>query len=141
MVRMAAFWTLAILLLYGTVSLRSELAISFPTVMGRAFGANPDVPGSGIHLPLLRVGLSPAFLVAATVFVAGIFLLHRWLETPKNADLLIETESELRKVTWPTFTEAVDGSVVVVVSVVVLMLFLAGVDWLLGRWAIFFYSA
>ena len=52
-----------------------------------------------------------------------------------GADLLIETESELRKVTWPTVPEAVRSSIVVIACVLFLMAFLAGADWLLGRWA------
>jgi preprotein translocase SecE subunit len=54
------------------------------------------------------------------------------LETPKRADLLIETEHELRKVSWPTLDEAVDGSIVVVVVVLFLMGFMAVADYVLG---------
>ena len=49
--------------------------------------------------------------------------------------MLIETESELRKVTWPTMPEAVRSSVVVIACVLFLMAFLASADWVLGRWA------
>jgi preprotein translocase SecE subunit len=132
MVRMVAFWSLLILLLYGCSSLRSELAISFSGVLAKPIG--------GIRVPILRADLSPAFLIAFVTFVGGLVLLRRWLEAPKNADLMIETEAELRKVTWPTLNEAIDGSVVVIVCVLVLMVFLAGSDWLLGRWAIFFFT-
>ena len=55
------------------------------------------------------------------------------MEKPKNADLLIETESELRKVTWPTLDETVDGSIVVMVVVIFLMGFMAGADYVLGE--------
>jgi preprotein translocase SecE subunit len=141
MVRMAAFWTLAILLLYGSDWLKTELTTFFPNWLGRPFGYEEGQPRSGLYLPILHIGLSPAFLISAVALVGGIVLLHRWLEKPKNADLLIETEAELKKVTWPTFNEAVDGSVVVIVCVLVLMVFLAGVDWVLGRWALFFFSS
>jgi preprotein translocase SecE subunit len=40
----------------------------------------------------------------------------------------------MRKVTWPTFAEALNSSVVVIVCVVFLMAFLAGADWVLGQW-------
>ena len=49
--------------------------------------------------------------------------------------LLIETEQELRKVTWPTIDEAVDSSLVVAGTVMFLMTFMAGADWFLGRLA------
>ncbi len=133
MVRMVAFWTLLILLLYGCSSLRSELAIRFSGALARPIG--------GIVVPVIRTDLSAAFLIATLTFVGGVFLLFRWLDTPKNADLMIETEAELRRVTWPTLNEAIDGSVVVIVCVLVLMTFLAGTDWVLGKWAIFFFSS
>ena len=132
MVRMVAFWSLLLLLLYGCSSLKNELTLGFSGFLAKPFG--------GIRVPILRADLSPAFLISLLVFVGGVVLLRRWLEAPKNADLMIETEAELRKVTWPTLNEAIDGSVVVIVCVLVLMVFLAGSDWLLGRWAIFFFT-
>jgi preprotein translocase SecE subunit len=62
-----------------------------------------------------------------------VFFLYRWLEKPVNADLLIDTESELRKVTWPTFKDVVNSSLVVIICVVFLMAFLAGTDWMIAR--------
>ena len=49
------------------------------------------------------------------------------------ADLLIETESELRKTTWPTMDEVINSSIVVVVTVLVLGAFLALADSVLAR--------
>ena len=72
-------------------------------------------------------------ILVIVAVVAGMWFLNRTLETPKNADLLIETENELRKVTWPTLDETVDGSVVVIVVVVFLMTFMAGADYFLGE--------
>ena len=46
---------------------------------------------------------------------------------------MIDTELELRKVTWPTMQEVINSSIVVIVCVVVLMVFLAGSDLVLGR--------
>jgi preprotein translocase SecE subunit len=75
-----------------------------------------------------------ALLITAVVLFAAWFFLYRWQQTPKVADLLIETENELRKVTWPTIAEAVNSSLVVIACVLFLMGFLAGADYLLGRW-------
>ena len=82
---------------------------------------------------MLGIDLSPSFLIATGIFAVGIFILWRWSETPKVADLMIETELELRKVTWPTMPEVINSSIVVIVCVVVLMVFLAGSDLVLGR--------
>jgi preprotein translocase SecE subunit len=129
MARMVAFWTLAVLLFYGCVSLNTELASRFPDNLGRAIG--------GARIPLLGIDVTPAFLVSLVVFFGAFVLLYRWQQTPKTADLLIDTESELRKVTWPTLNEAINSSVIVIVCVAFLMAFLAGSDWVLGRWATF----
>jgi preprotein translocase SecE subunit len=129
--RMAAFWTLAVLLLYGCVQLRTELTSLFPASLGKPFGSDAGNHG-GLRLPIIGVDVSIALLLAVAVAGGGLWLLHRWLEAPKRADLLIATEHELRKVTWPSFDEAVDGSIVVVVVVVFLMGFMAAADYLLG---------
>jgi preprotein translocase SecE subunit len=123
--RLAAFWTLAILSFYGATRLYET--------MQTLFGGALDAPIAGIVVPLFAINLSPAFLIATVGFCAGIWFLYRWLESPKVADLLIETESELRKVTWPTYPEVINSSVVVVVCVLFLMAYLAGADWFLAR--------
>jgi len=129
--RMAAFWSLAILIFYGCWSLREELATRFLGADGRPRLGQPIF---GLRIPVVGVDVTPALLIATAVFVASIVALQRWQQKPKIADLLIETEAEMRKVTWPTLSEAVNSSVVVIVCVVFLMAFLAGADWLLGSW-------
>jgi preprotein translocase SecE subunit len=124
--RTIAFWTLAILIFYGCSSLRSELASRFP-----AMGS----PVGGMVIPVLGLELTPAFLLAAALFCTGLYFVQRWSSKPKNADLLIDTELELRKVTWPTYQEVVNSSLVVVFCVLFLMGFLAGADWFLARLA------
>lgn len=130
MARMAAFWSLAILYFYGCISLNQELVDFFPS--------SGDIIG-GVKVPVLGADLTAALLISLLVLAAGLYALRRWCETPKIADLLIDTESELRKVTWPTLSEAINSSVVVILCVVFLMAFLAGADWLLGTWAQFLF--
>ena len=125
MVRMAAFWSLAVLIFYGCTSLRRELSSFFPDSLG--------APIAGIRIPVLGMDLSPALLVAGLVLGVSIWLLHRFLDRPERADLLIETEAELKKVTWPTFDEAMHGSAVVIFCVLFLMFYLAGADWFIGN--------
>lgn len=123
--RMATFWSLAVLLAYGCIRMRTELSGLFPDSLGEGLG--------GMTLPLVGMPLSPALLLAIGSFALGLWFLNRTLEKPKNADLLIETESELRKVTWPSLDETIDGSIVVMVVVVFLMAFMAGTDFILGE--------
>lgn len=124
--RMTTFWSLAVLLAYGCIRMRAELTGQFPDSIGAAIQ-------EGLAIPLVNLPLSPALIASVGAFALGMWMLNRALERPKNADLLIETESELRKVTWPTVDETVDGSVVVIVVVLFLMGFMAAADYVLGN--------
>src|SRR5262245_59596887 len=109
--RMAAFWSTTALAFYGCWSLKDTL--------GAAWGGTLSAPliASMKKVPILGLPFNAATLIAAAVFVAATIALYRWQHTPKVADLLIETEAELRKVTWPTLPEAFQSSLVVIVCV------------------------
>jgi preprotein translocase SecE subunit len=127
--RLAAFWSLAILIFYGCTSLYTELTSRFAGALKAPLvTAMPKVPVVGLPV-------NWAMLITIAVLSAAVWFLYRTLEKPRAADLLIETESELRKVTWPSWAEAARSSVVVIACVLFLMIFLAGADWVLGRWA------
>ncbi len=121
--RMAAFWSIALFLLFGCTSVFRLLQ----TMKGLA------EPIAGIRIPVVGVELSPAFLISALVFVAGLVAVQRWMKTPKVADLLIDTEGELKKVAWPTLQEVTNSSLVVILCVVLIGGFLAVVDLFLAR--------
>ena len=126
MARMATFWSIAILLAYGCIRMRSELSSQFPASLGESISGDLEVP-------LLGLPVSIALIVSVIAFAVGMWFRNRTREKPRNADLLIETENELRKVTWPTIDETIDGSIVVIVVVVFLMAFMAGADYVLGE--------
>ena len=92
---------------------------------------NPAI--GGIRIPIVSVDLNGAFIVTALLFLTGVVIIRRWQQKPKVADLLIDTESELRKVTWPTMDEVTNSSLVVIVCVVIIGAFLAGADYFLGE--------
>jgi preprotein translocase SecE subunit len=52
-------------------------------------------------------------VIALVVGLAGLFGLHWVLNRPKNVDLLIETEQEMKKVSWPTLSEVWNATLVV----------------------------
>ncbi|HKX45739.1 MAG TPA: preprotein translocase subunit SecE [Planctomycetota bacterium] len=122
--RMFAFWASAALWLYGCAFLHAQLYQRIDA-LGR-----PLVPG---QVPVLGLALTGALAIAVLFAVGGVLLLLRWQNKPRTAEVLIETEKELRKVTWPTFDNLVNSSLVVVAVVLVLMGYLAGVDWFFGR--------
>jgi len=72
--------------------------------------------------------------VAALIAVAA---LASWVATRSERGaaffrFLKEADVERRKVVWPTHQEALQTAMVVIVVVIIISLFLAGVDWLLG---------
>jgi preprotein translocase SecE subunit len=74
------------------------------------------------------VTLKPILFPAAGIFLAlgyGAFL---FLNRERSVDFLVETEGEMRKVSWPARKEYVGSSVVVLVVVLVVSLFLTAVD-------------
>ncbi|MCH7787990.1 MAG: preprotein translocase subunit SecE [Acidobacteria bacterium] len=47
-----------------------------------------------------------------------------------------EVRSELRKVAWPTRSETIHYSIIVLVTIVVLTTFIAGLDWLFSKFVL-----
>lgn len=128
--RLVTFWTLAVLVFYGCYSFYGEVLLkSFKGPLGTPLVASMK------KVPIIGLELNGAMLITLALLATLLWLLYRWEQKPKVADLLIETESEMRKVTWPSVPEAVNSSIVVIVCVAFLMAFLAGADWFLGRLA------
>ncbi len=87
----------------------------------------------GATIPVLEIPVSPALLIAAAVFVLIALSLRSWLNRPKAAELLIDTEGEIRRVTWPSWPDTLNGSIVVIVTVVAMLLILSAADFLLSH--------
>jgi preprotein translocase subunit SecE len=124
MARMATFWSLVLLLLFGCSFLHETLTAYVPSL---------KQPLGGFVIPIVSVPFSGSFAISGLLFLGGLAWLYVWTQKPKVADFLIEVEAELKKVTWPTMQEVVNASIVVVICVAVLMGFLAGGDFVLGR--------
>lgn len=76
---------------------------------------------------------------APLILLAALFA-FRQFNRPKTADFLIETENELKnKVTWPSRKEEVNATIVVVVAVLVLSIYIFGVDQVLRQCIGWFY--
>jgi len=102
-------------LLDRSVSLRGALIESMPKV------------------PVFGVGFTGSFVGGLLLFLVLSFLWVRFLAKEKIAQHLIEVEAEINKVTWPTFKEASNSSIVVLVTVIILMGFLALIDFVFGQ--------
>ncbi|MBL8729663.1 MAG: preprotein translocase subunit SecE [Planctomycetes bacterium] len=121
--RMLSFWAILLLAAYGCFH-----SGGLVSVLDRYMGeSNPVLIDPFPLLGRLRV---------STCIVLGLMLLvgivtYASLHRPKIADVLIDTELEMQKVTWPTWGEAWQGTMAVTIMVVVLFLFLSVVDLLL----------
>jgi preprotein translocase SecE subunit len=131
MARLAVFWSIALLIYYGCYSLKEALISRFTHFS--AIDLESPLIASFPKIPVISVVINGALLIAVVVFAGAMFVAWRWQEKPKNAELLIETEAEMRKVTWPTRQEVFSSSVVVVCCVLFMMAFLAGADWMINR--------
>jgi len=74
--------------------------------------------------PSLYAGWWVPGLILLT-FLGFAYYVANW---PKVTDFVIETETEMKKVTWPTYREVLAATVVVIVVVIILGAFLFGVD-------------
>ncbi len=83
---------------------------------------------AGGPVPILGAPVTPALLIAVAAAIGLLLWLRRTLDKPKVADLLIESETEMRKCTWPTWDETFTSSIVVVIVMVFFMALLAGID-------------
>lgn len=119
---------LGVLGLYAAISLHNVL-LDLPNV-----AQNARIPLVGLGLTW---GLICSFALFAVlgfliyIFVAGMETGVRPLDNSgkRVVEFLIETQGELQKVSWPTKYELVGSTAVVIISVVVIGIFVLGVDW------------
>lgn len=124
---MTAFWVLFALFAYGMGVLGGGggLVTTLRNLLGKL--GSPWGDPWVAQFPILgRFDL--ATFIVLVILAAGGVLLHRLLNKPRAADLLIETESELKKVTWPSLGETWNGSIAVIVTVIALMVYLSATD-------------
>jgi preprotein translocase SecE subunit len=84
------------------------------------------------NLPLLGVPLSWKLLFCIALFFGMLWLILRYFRRPQTVDTLIETELELKKVSWPTKDESMNATWVVVLVTVLMTVTLSVFDGLLG---------
>ena len=70
-------------------------------------------------------------VVPIAVFIAVMVGLVWFLNWPRFAEFLIETEIEMRRVAWPSRASVLSSSLVVIVTVVLMSFLLFGIDRLL----------
>ena len=93
------------------------------------------IPGVELFedLPFFGTKFSWKFVLCIAIFVAGLWLVRRVLTKKSTVDALIETEQELRKVSWPTKDESINATGVVILVSVLLTAALFSFDLLFNR--------
>lgn len=119
--RRSALVILGFLWFLGGFQLYSFLE-SYPT-WGRAWG--------GAAVPLLQLPLNFALLTSVGLFAVGSMLSFFTLNRTTSVDFLVDTEIEMKKVTWPTKSDSVNATLVVIATVLVMGALLAIFDFLL----------
>lgn len=114
--------SLGLLLLYGAVALYDSLAAGW--WLEPISGLDGLL---GDEFPLAPRGFAAVLMMGLSAF--GVFVL---CNHPRYVDFLVETEAELRKVTWPTRPEIVSSSTVVVLVTVILGIYIFAVDYIIG---------
>lgn len=74
---------------------------------------------------------TPRLAVVAVVLSAGLWMAFRLVNMPRFADFLISVEAEMSKVSWPTRSDLVKSSAVVMVTIfgLAFVLFFYDVVW------------
>jgi len=94
--------------------------------------ATINVPGNEwvSDVPLIGA-ISPYNVIALVVVLLGLLGLHLLLNRQPVVDTLIDTEAEMKKVSWPSKREVKNATVVVVIVTFTMAMILFGFDRLL----------
>ena len=77
-------------------------------------------------------GLGIRYGVPAVLLAAGVWITYRVVNFPGFADFLIAVEAEMNKVSWPTRSELIRASLVVLITIFVLAAVLTMFDLFWG---------
>jgi preprotein translocase subunit SecE len=75
-----------------------------------------------------NMGTTSAYWVVGAIVVIGVWVGFRAINHPPFADFLIDVESEMTKVTWPSWSELQRATIVVLVTMLLFSILLFGYD-------------
>ncbi|MBL9092457.1 MAG: preprotein translocase subunit SecE [Planctomycetaceae bacterium] len=84
------------------------------------FGALALIVALGVyalHYQLDGVELNVRYIIDAVVLCVGLWMSFRLVNMPRFADFLISVEAEMTKVSWPSKTDLIRTSVVVMIVI------------------------
>jgi preprotein translocase SecE subunit len=125
--RRLTFFALLIFVIWGGRELGKWLVAIVP-------GLNkPFLLSESVILPYYAMPLRLGVLAAIILTVVAAIVLYKFLNRERMASLLIETETEMRKVSWPSWADAKQSTVVVLVFVVTTAVYLTVIELGLKR--------
>jgi len=97
----------------------------------------------GLKQPVASLWAGGFFVIEAAIIVyfltgpnlGGAFLRKK---ARKFIDLLVDTQSELEKVVWPSREDLVNSTIIVIATIVMLGFFILMADWMVSRLLIVF---
>ncbi|HEU4338502.1 MAG TPA: preprotein translocase subunit SecE [Planctomycetota bacterium] len=123
--RVGAYVGFGLIALYGAIALHK-----LPGLESRWFAGEFGLWQKKFLGALFTV--RPVLFPAIGFFLASMIGFHLFVNRPRAAEFLIETQGELKRVSWPTRREWIGSTVVVLALVTVLSLFLFGADSVLS---------
>jgi len=123
--RLAAYAGFGLIALYGAIALHKLPGLESKWFAGEYGLWQKKLLGAPFTL-------RPVLFPAVGFFLVSMIGFHLFVNRPNSAEFLIETQGEMKRVSWPTRREWVGSTVVVIALVAVLSLFLFGVDSLLS---------
>ena len=126
--RGAAYFLGMLLVVFGGISLYATINVPFDA------NATPTTTWEKIehalhvsNVPILG-HISVYRIIAFVVVLFGALALHLLLNRPAAVDTLIDTEQELKKVSWPSRREVWNATLVVVLVTLTMAMILYGFD-------------
>jgi len=115
--------------LYGAGTVLTDEARKAIIDAAQTPGASPKVTARRINA--LSYAVHVQLGVPILLFAAAAFGIFRLVNHERFADFLIATESEMKKVSWSSRAELVGSTIVVIVTVLVMAMYIFGVDTVL----------
>jgi preprotein translocase SecE subunit len=125
--RSVAYGIAAGLIVFGAIRLYASLGGPFLEVLAQ------DVPVVG--------DLTVRKVLATVVALLGLVGLHLILNRPQSVELLIETEQEMKKVSWPTLPDVWNATGVVILVTATLAITMSAFDFGLRRMLILIFGS
>lgn len=87
--------------------------------------------GIDFELPYYEIPLTIGVLISLVVMVGGSIWLFRFLNGERMGSLLIETEGEMKRVSWPSWADTRQSTSIVMIFVIAVAVYLTGIEVIL----------